>query len=367
MKTFSPNKQEQMLFALLSASLHEKEVATLPFENCSQEDWRNCFQLACKHGVMALAWDALLNLPKNLQPDKAIKLTWAAHVERYEQTYLRYCRCIDSLTRFYAQHHIQSMVMKGLAVSTLYPNPSHREGGDIDIFTYSANTDIMSHEEANALADKLMQEQGIEVDIEYYKHSHFFYQGVPIENHKTFLNVKSSQTASRINELLRKNMQPEPVALAEGEILRPSNAFNTLFLSFHATQHYCAGLSLHHLCDWAILLRRYGLQLPKEVKDKKLIDGIGAFTYLCNEYLGCQTPVDNPKAQAIAQEMIGEMLHPLYVNNCPHKNKVAIFIYKLRRLIHRNRLQHKIISVSFWHEFWQSFLIHLKKPESIFR
>lgn len=54
-----------------------------------------------------------------------------------------------------------------MGLSTYYPIPSHREGGDIDIFTYSADHSRKSDAEANRLADRLMEEKGIEVDFEH--------------------------------------------------------------------------------------------------------------------------------------------------------------------------------------------------------
>ena len=48
----------------------------------------------------------------------------------------------------------------------------------------------MSDKKANELADTLMKEQGIEVDMHSPKHSNFYYKGIPIENHKNFLNVE---------------------------------------------------------------------------------------------------------------------------------------------------------------------------------
>ena len=32
----------------------------------------------------------------------------------------------------------------------------------------------------------------------------------------------------------------------------------------HLAQHYARGLALHHLCDWACLLNRYGLHIPED-------------------------------------------------------------------------------------------------------
>ena len=60
-------KSELMLFALLRASLHEKEVEVECFQEASDDDWKRCYQLAVAQGVMALAWDGVLRLHKSEQ------------------------------------------------------------------------------------------------------------------------------------------------------------------------------------------------------------------------------------------------------------------------------------------------------------
>ena len=124
---------EQMLFALLRASLHEKDTETSFFEGISAQEWKDCYRLAALQGVMALAWDGAMRRPAELQPPKSIKLSWATGVEAYENKYFRYCNAINELSSFYAQHGIATMLLKGVGLSTLYPIPEHREGGDNDI------------------------------------------------------------------------------------------------------------------------------------------------------------------------------------------------------------------------------------------
>lgn len=97
---------------------------------------------------MALAWDGIQTLPACLQPPKALKLNWAMAVENYEKRYRRYCHTIAELSAFYKIHGITTVQLKGVGLSTYYPIPSHREGGDIDIFTYSADHSRKSDAEA---------------------------------------------------------------------------------------------------------------------------------------------------------------------------------------------------------------------------
>lgn len=152
MKEITLYRHERMLFALLRASLHERKTEITLFLDSTDEEWKQCHRLAVSQGVMALAWDGVMRLPAELQPPLSVKLAWAAAVERYEKKYLHYCRTADELSRFYAQHGISAMQMKGVGLSAIYPVPCHREGGDIDIYTYSADKSRMSDGEANQVS-----------------------------------------------------------------------------------------------------------------------------------------------------------------------------------------------------------------------
>ena len=43
---------ELMLFALLRSSLHEKEVEVECFQEATDDDWKQCHQLAVAQGVI---------------------------------------------------------------------------------------------------------------------------------------------------------------------------------------------------------------------------------------------------------------------------------------------------------------------------
>lgn len=369
MKGMTLSTSEQMLFALLRASLHQKETEQACFQQVSEEDWKKCYRLAARQGVMALAWDGVTTLPADFQPPRALKLTWGMAVQDYEAKYARYCRTIHELSAFYAEKGITTVQLKGVGFSCYYPVPSHREGGDIDIFTFSADGLKMTDAKANRLADDLMIQQGIEVEMHSYKHSNFYYKGIPIENHKFFLNVECYPVAVQVDELLKKSLKPQTTELLDGKcrILTPSPAFNTLFLSFHASQHLGSGIALHHLCDWAMLIKRYGVQLPQELTDKRFLEGIAAFTQLCNQYLG--TEVEVKGGNDLANEILEEVLHPKY----PHKAHVAvtgklnIFIYKTRRFLHVSKVSNRILYLPLWKRVWMSAIGHLRHPETIFK
>lgn len=153
--------------------------------------------------------------------------------------------------------------MKGVGLSAIYPVPCHREGGDIDIYTYSADKSRMSDGEANQVSGQPdaagEHRRGYGT---FPQAQRILLQRCSVENHKTFLNVESYKAAGEVEKVLKEHMNPQPTELDGGRVLTPSPLFNMLFVAFHAAQHYGSSLVLHHLCDWACLLKKHGLHIP---------------------------------------------------------------------------------------------------------
>ena len=322
MAKFVLNKGERMLFALLRGSLHNVDVVHELFISASAAEWKLCYDTAARQGVLALAWDGLSTLPKELHPPKQIKFQWGLSVDKYEAKHRQYCKTVQELQQFYREHGIVAVQMKGVGFSANYSKPEHREGGDIDIFTYSADTSKMSHKEANLLADKLMEQMGEEVDTHSYKHSN----------------------------------------------LVPSSGFNTIFISCHAFQHYGSGISLHHLYDWAVLLKNSGLKLPGEVKNENFLRAIAAFTHLSNVCLGTDISLEGYPAgySKLADEMLEEIFKPVYTKIVPYTNKVQILVYKTRKVFRSAKLANDVFGASFMGRLWESVIAHVKDPSTIF-
>ncbi len=365
------SKSEQMLFALLKGSLNNSNVEPELFESATVQEWDECYSGATKQGVLALAWDGVQTLHSDMQPPKQLKFKWALSVDKYESKHRRYCQNVHELQNLYKEHGIIAVQLKGVGFSAGYNQPHHREGGDIDIYTFSADVSKMSHQEANSLADELMEKMGYPVDLHSYKHSNFYYKGIPVENHKYFLNVHiNKKFLGELNNLLHRDLNPQEVDLYNGEfkILVPSPAFNTLFISCHAFQHYGSGIALHHLYDWATILKNHGLHIPHEVNNEHFLRAIAAFTHLSNIYLGTDITLDSyPDGyKELANEMLNEMLHPVYCKYVPYSNYAMIFIYKTKKVFRSAKLASSVFGVSITGRIMESVVAHIKKPSTIF-
>lgn len=363
------NRIETIMFALLKAALHQKEVTDVCWTAVTEVEWTQCYKLSALHGVMALAWDGMQYLPTGCSIPRSLKITWGLAVQSYEQKYERYCKTATELSAFYTTHQIGMVQLKGVGFSSYYPIPEHREGGDIDIYTWSMNPNLRSNQEANTLADELMAKQEIKVDAKYSdKHSNFRYKGIPVENHKMFLDRGSIPIAGQMDDLLHTIVNPETTTLCRGkyQIHIPSKEFNALFIPFHAAQHYVNGIRVHHLFDWACILKRHGWCVPPQVTDERLLDFICALTQICNELLDTDVAVKG--GETLAQQVYNQMMNPKYPVHAmiPYKNWIGILWYKTKRFLYKYKLMNTIFKMSFYLWIRKSVISHSKRPETIF-
>lgn len=363
-------QEERMLLALLRAALTGTPPEAQAFDGTAPGHWERCYRLAARHGVRAVAWDGIALLPGSLQPPRPLRLLWGADTCRVEEQHRRYCRAAHELTALFADNGIATVLLKGTGLSTCYPVPAHREGGDIDLYTYSADPTALDDAHANRLADLLAEDRGMEVDRRHSeKHSLFYYKGIPVENHHTFLDTGKYRSAARLEERLRRTLNPQPLELpGGGQTWVPSPEFNTLFLAYHAIQHYGAGLALHHLCDWACFIGRYGLRLSPDLDDAKFLGAIEAFTRIARTCLGAEVPDPGlPMPPRLDEKILDEVLHSPFAREVPHKGKAAILWYKLRRMLHRLHVRREVLDETLAGGIAEAVRVHWKNPETIFR
>ena len=355
-----------MVLALLRAAIHQEKVETADFLQATEEDWVECYLLAMRQGVSSLVWDSIQSLPAQHQPPLNVKLSSTLREKKQEERYRNHCLAATKITELLAQHGIATVILKGVGLSRLYPVPAHREGGDIDIYTYSADKAKMSDEQAHRLTDELLMQQGAQSDgSDYKKHSKLGIHGVTIENHRMFLHVAECQTTDKAEQWLQAHRNTQVADLLNGEcrIEVPSTAFDSVFIPLHAAQHYGSGLALKHLCDWALLIKQDGFSLPSDLNDKYFKLTVTTLTHLCNQYLGLSVPVEADCT--FANDMMSEILRPRYYGHTPTGGKAKQYLFLILNRIHIFRLGHRLLGISFLGKIRGWLLRKIKKLFSL--
>ena len=237
----------QLLFATLRGALFGAEVQTEAYGALSEEQWLQFYRLSAKQGILAIVYDVLSRLPAECQPPRNIKLQWALGAEAIENRYEMQRKTSALLARLFAEHDIKTVVMKGLAIGTYYPNPAHRECGDLDCFLG----------EGYELGNQICEQIGAKVSRDYYKDATIKYRGLLVENHRFFLPIRGSRKVKALERHLREVvLRGRTSFVPDTQLIVPSADFNALFLTMHGLNHFLSeGIKLRHILDWALLLK----------------------------------------------------------------------------------------------------------------
>lgn len=250
---------KKIFFDILRSVVNDCSLEQERLRGLSPEDWEAVYRLAKRQGVAAVLFEKIQTLPKEVAPPKALVMKWMAHSLSIEkQTQSIYQRCAD-FAQLIDEHGLHTLVLKGVAVSGYYPNPWHREFGDLDCYLYRVKDGKITwdgcYEEGNCIAEQA----GYAVDRGHYKHSHINYKGLEVENHQFALPVKDGRDTKALERHLRRLVEQQGGGTVIGDsVLRRSSAdFNALFLTAHAMNHFLyESIKVRHVMDWALFLKR---------------------------------------------------------------------------------------------------------------
>ena len=268
-------------------------------------DWPALVALATEQGVAALAYDGLqkcyeadpkLSLPLDREL-KAVKYDWFGSTLNVEMEYEKQWKAVSSLSKMFAAEGLRTIVLKGFALSSCYPVLQHRYSCDFDCFLICDGpvTDRSAFEQGN----RVMEVAGAKVDRSFYKHSSAKFEDVKVENHLFLVGWRGSRRWKRFEVELEQMLEVPGAlhALSDTDLLVGPPLFNALFFMRHAQVHFLIeeGISLRHVCDWAMFLHHYGQELDwpafKSYCDRYGLSRLAAsLTRLAGHVCGIPTP-----------------------------------------------------------------------------
>lgn len=270
---------EKELFMLLRLGLGnstpEKEDISL-LQGFTQAQWEALEETAQAQGVAGIVLDGLEALKAYdgtakagvALPEKKFMIQWIGQVlQNYEARNMQQLLVIDSVQKEWAKEGIRTMIMKGQAMGTYYPEPKHRSPGDIDCYLFYDNDNVNPNPNDNGSwgdayrkGNEVAKTFADSVDERWYKHSQIFFGGQMLENHQYFVHTREGKSSKELNQVLvgqLKGDSSEFGLLSTTSALLPPPMFNALFLTYHAMTHFLEeGLKLKQILDWAMFLKR---------------------------------------------------------------------------------------------------------------
>ncbi|GHU72746.1 hypothetical protein AGMMS49992_09350 [Clostridia bacterium] len=270
--------------ALLEAAIHAHAPLPLP----DGVDWRVLYRLALEHRVDGLLLAPVLQLPTQPPPDMLIE--WQ---RRAMATTMQQLQIVDSLhtaLTAFEDAGIRAVVLKGIILKALYPEPDLRVMSDADLLVEIATFDS---------AKELLLSQGFE-EIKDDSHEDTFVcanpDGLRVELHNRLFDRKQQGFLSRLDE---GALFPVTIAVrAEaygGECLAFPPSEHALFQLAHMAKHMIVtGFGLRQVCDFCLFVEAYDstinwLWFIQQCKELGLTEFLRALLALCRDYLGLKS------------------------------------------------------------------------------
>ena len=255
---------ETHYFALLRAALFRTPVAI-----DGPVDWEAVLQLANRHANQALLCEVASQMTGDNRPSDAMQAAMQATMRSNLISQLRLKQILVSALRVLREHNIEPVLLKGFSLAMLYPNPSLRHFGDIDLFIGLDNF----HEACRVLRT-LPGGYNWGDETDSGKHYNIEFGNYPMEIHRVSAEVIGPDDAATYAAIERDGLldNAQHVSFEDLDITIPSKEFMVFFTFFHAWEHFMtSGVGWRQISDVAMTLHTYlGSQSPADFDTKKL-------------------------------------------------------------------------------------------------
>lgn len=238
----------QLFYELIRVAVGSREtLSRIP----TSGEWSDLFAVSQKQSLVGIAFKGLTKLYSS-NPELVVnlpvelKMNWMAmtlDIQRGNSLILERAR---ELSRRFAEDGYRSTVLKGVGVSTYYPDPSLRQGGDIDLWVDAPRGELVSYlRSKHKVKSVVVHHADVEIFPDVDTEIHFW----PSYTYNPFrwLKYRSFFEACKEECFVRNG----------DDYCSPSLRFNSVYLLMHIFRHiFNEGIGLRQLLDYYYLLRK---------------------------------------------------------------------------------------------------------------
>lgn len=230
-------------------------------------EWDEVFRMSGRQTVTGIVFDGICRLPDDLLPSDKVFAKWVAAATAMENRNARMNSALKDLVKIFVDNGLHPVLQKGQGIAELYPDPSHRECGDIDLYFPSDRSLSLSKGHSfevtidcpfgklRGRADEIVRSKGLDVSRMPDGSLSYEWQGVEVEHHPMFVDLSGPFQKGWVRTLL-DDPGTRPSSLADG-LMVPSPELNALMLNVHILKHAMGkGVGLRQMCDLAMVYHR---------------------------------------------------------------------------------------------------------------
>lgn len=303
------------------------EYTTLP--DCARRiNWQELLKFAQKQSIVGIYWQGIQRLGDHLEDNKPSEddvLDWMSKVANIERRNKKLDAIDVKVTKEFQKDGYDVCILKGQGNALLYPNPSYRTSGDIDVYLHPHNKGYDSMQNRDIDVRRIIKycKQHNRSARAIYHHIDFpSVDDVPIEVHyrPSWLNspINNRKLQKTFAQLLSGKDGRKLVTLPNGvgEIFVPTFGFNVVFQLSHIYNHLLhEGIGLRQLIDYYYLLKSEDCPNERKSELNRIIRHCGlthigsALSWVLINILGLSDDLAIVKPNArFGKQMLNEMI-----------------------------------------------------------
>ncbi|MCI6840476.1 MAG: nucleotidyltransferase family protein [Prevotella sp.] len=213
-------------------------------------DWDAFYDFAKRQTLVGIVFDGIQRLPKGAAPRLDLLMKWLGMSQRVKMRNEVLNEATVAVYNSVRNAGYSCCILKGQGNAVMYPNPSARMPGDVDVWVDAGRDDI------RRLARALVEIADGRVGSESLNHIGLTMGGITVELHSTPGFMANCIYNRRLQNWLRRNADLQcsnMVALPNGSgaVAVPTCAFNAVYQLYHLYHHYFyEGVGLRQVVDY---------------------------------------------------------------------------------------------------------------------
>ena len=231
------------LFELLQISVGEREKLTVIL---TPTEWTDMFSVMRKQAIFGVIFEAISQLSSEQRPPRNLILQGIAQSDLVARQNQLLNRRVLNMSRIMEEMCIPYCILKGQGVGLLYPVPTHRQPGDIDVWC-----DVRSRKE---LLEKVAARYKIRDTQVHHTHVDFF-EDIKVDLHYIPTWLYAPWYNNRLKHFFSLEKSIQMNNRNEVGFNMPTIKFNLVYSLLHLFGHFMSsGIGLRQFMDYYYIL-----------------------------------------------------------------------------------------------------------------
>lgn len=273
-----------LFFNLLQCGIGKRScLPSIP----NDTEWDRLFDIATKQTLLGITFAGIKQIPQEQRPYKKLLLIWHKACEEIKEQNRLLNKQSIAVSEKFRQLGFNNCILKGQGIARLYPDPTLRTPGDIDIWLEGGADRILDYVRKCFPRCKPT-----------YHHVDFpIKKGVEIEIHFTpswMYSPTGNRSLQRYFATTASAQFNNSATTPEGIFTAPTQSFNSIYILLHIYRHlFQEGIGLRQLLDYHFVLDK-GLTPAEKAEYTKTLKALGltrfaaATMYVLKEQFGLE-------------------------------------------------------------------------------